>query len=286
MNAEVAVTRWRMRRPSVLPGFGSTLGFTLVYLSLIVLIPLAGVVWRAADLGWRDFWRLASDPRTLAALQMSFGGALVAALVNVVFGTLVAWVLVRYRFPGRRVVDAMVDLPFALPTAVAGIALTTLYAPNGWVGSVFAPIGVKIAYTPAGIVVAMIFIGIPFVVRTVQPVMEEIDREVEEAAATLGAPRLQTVTRVLLPALAPAILTGFALAFARAVGEYGSVIFIAGNIPYVSEIAPLLIVIRLEEYNYPAATAIATVMLAISFAMLLLINLIQAWSRRRFGYGA
>lgn len=270
----------------MLPGFGITIGFTVVYLSLVVLIPLAGVVWRSAELGWPQFWSVAADRRTLNALGMSFGGALAAALVNVVFGTLVAWVLVRYRFPGRRVVDAMVDLPFALPTAVAGIALTTLYAPNGWIGGLLAPLGVKIAYTPLGVVLAMVFIGLPFVVRTVQPVMEEIDHEVEEAAATLGAERLQTIRRVILPGLAPAILTGFALAFARAVGEYGSVIFIAGNIPYVSEIAPLLIVIRLEEYNYAAATAVATVMLAISFAMLLAVNLIQAWSRRRFGYGA
>jgi sulfate transport system permease protein len=275
-----------MRRPSVLPGFGLTLGFALVYLSMIVLIPLAGVVWRSASLGWPEFWRIATDPRTLNALKISFGGAFIAALVNVVFGTLIAWVLVRYRFPGRRLIDAMVDLPFALPTAVAGIALATLYAPNGWIGSLFAPFGVKIAFTPLGILIALIFIGLPFVVRTVQPVMEEIDREVEEAAATLGADRPQTVWRVILPGLAPAILTGFALAFARAVGEYGSVIFIAGNIPYVSEIAPLLIVIRLEEYNYAAATAIASVMLAISFAVLLVINLIQAWSRRRFGYGS
>jgi sulfate transport system permease protein len=285
MAAAIATTGWRFRKPSVLPGFGLTLGFSVAYLSLIVLIPLAGVIWRSAELGWPQFWSIATDQRTLNALRMSFGGALAAALVNVVFGTLVAWVLVRYRFPGKRVVDAMVDLPFALPTAVAGIALTTLYAPNGWIGALLVPLGVKVAYTPLGVVLAMVFIGLPFVVRTVQPVMEEIDREVEEAAATLGAYRLQTIRRVILPGLAPAILTGFALAFARAVGEYGSVIFIAGNIPYVSEIAPLLIVIRLEEYNYPAATAVATVMLAISFAMLFIVNLIQAWSRGRFGYG-
>ena len=285
MTVATATAGWRFRKPSVLPGFGLTLGFSIVYLSLIVLIPLAGVVWRSAELGWPQFWSIATDARTLNALRMSFGGAVAAALINVLFGTLVAWVLVRYRFPGKRVIDAMVDLPFALPTAVAGIALTTLYAPNGWIGALLAPLGVKVAYTPLGVVLAMVFIGLPFVVRTVQPVMEEIDREVEEAAATLGARRLQTLRRVVLPGLAPAILTGFALAFARAVGEYGSVIFIAGNIPYVSEIAPLLIVIRLEEYNYAAATAVATVMLAISFAMLLVINLIQAWSRRRFGYG-
>lgn len=277
---------WRLKRPSVIPGFGLTLGFTIVYLTLIVLIPLAGIAWRSASLGWADFWAIATDERTLKALRISFGASFIAALVNVVFGTLVAWVLVRYRFPGRRFVDAVVDLPFALPTAVAGIALASLYAPNGWIGSLLAPLGIKVAFTPLGIVVALIFVGLPFVVRTVQPVMEEIDREVEEAAATLGATRFQTVFRVLLPGLAPAILTGFALAFARAVGEYGSVIFIAGNIPYVSEIAPLLIVIRLEEFNYAGATAIAAVMLVISFAMLFAINLIQAWSRRRYGYGA
>jgi len=286
MAAVAATGRPAFRKPSVLPGFGLTLGFSIVYLSLVVLIPLAGVVWRSAELGWPRFLSIATDQRTLNALRMSFGGALLAALVNTVFGTLVAWVLVRYRFPGRRAVDAMVDLPFALPTAVAGIALTTLYAPNGWIGALLAPLGVKVAYTPLGVVLAMVFIGLPFVVRTVQPVMEEIDHEVEEAAATLGAGRFQTIRRVILPGLAPAVLTGFALAFARAVGEYGSVIFIAGNIPYVSEIAPLLIVIRLEEYNYAAATAVATVMLAVSFAMLLAINLIQAWSRGRYGYGA
>jgi sulfate transport system permease protein len=286
MTAAAATGGLAFRKPSVLPGFGLTLGFSIVYLSLIVLIPLAGVVWRTTELGWPQFWSIATDKRTLNALRMSFGGALAAALVNVVFGTLVAWVLVRYRFPGKRVIDAMVDLPFALPTAVAGIALTTLYAPNGWVGALLAPLGIKVAYTPLGVVLAMVFIGLPFVVRTVQPVMEEIDHEVEEAAATLGAERLATIRRVILPGLAPAILTGFALAFARAVGEYGSIIFIAGNIPYVSEIAPLLIVIRLEEYNYAGATAVATVMLAVSFAMLLVVNLIQAWSRRRFGYGA
>jgi sulfate transport system permease protein len=262
------------------------LGFTLAYLALIVLIPLAGLVWRSASLGWSEFWRIAMDDRTVRALEISFGTSLIAATVNVLFGTVVAWVLTRYRFPGRRVLDAMVDLPFALPTAVAGIALTALYAPNGWIGAMFASLGLKVAFTPAGIVVALIFIGLPFVVRTVQPIMEEIDREVEEAAATLGATRWHTIWRVILPGLSPAILTGFTLAFARAVGEYGSVIFIAGNIPYVSEIAPLLIVIRLEEFNYAGATAVAAIMLAISFTILLLINVIQAWSRRRFGYGA
>lgn len=286
MSLALAAPRWRWRRPSVLPGFGLTLGFTLVYLSLIVLIPLAGVIWRSASLGWPQFWAIASDERTIQALKISFGASLVAASINVVFGVVVAWVLVRYRFPGRRIVDAAVDLPFALPTAVAGIALTAIYAPNGWIGAPLAALGFKVAFTPLGIVIALVFIGLPFVVRTVQPVMEEIDREVEEVAATLGARRWQTIASVLLPGLAPSILTGFALAFARAVGEYGSVIFIAGNIPYVSEIAPLLIVIRLEEFDYPAATAIAAVMLAISFVMLLVINLVQAWSRRRFGYGA
>ena len=278
--------RWRFRQPSVIPGFGLALGVTLTWLILIVLIPLSGLLWKSSSLGWSQFWAIALDLRTLNALRMSFGGAFIAAIVNAVFGLIMAWVLVRYRFPGKRIIDAMVDLPFALPTAVAGIALTTLYAPNGWIGQFLAPLGIKIAFTPVGIVIALIFVGLPFVVRTAQPVMEEIDREVEEAAATLGATRFQTITRVLLPGLAPAALTGFALAFARAAGEYGSVIFIAGNRPYVSEIAPLLIVIRLEEYNYAAATAIATMMLIISFIMLLVINLIQSWSRRRYGYGA
>ena len=283
MTTAPATAGWRFRQPSVIPGFGLTLGFSLAYLTLIILIPLTGLVWRTASLGWADFFAIATDRRTLQALKISFGTALIAAAINVVFGTIVAWVLVRYKFPGRRVVDAMVDLPFALPTAVAGIALTTLYAPRGWIGSLLAPLGIKVAYSPLGIIVALVFIGLPFVVRTVQPIMEEIDKGVEEVAATLGATRFQTVWRVLFPGLAPAILTGFALAFARGVGEYGSVIFIAGNLPYVSEIAPLLIVIRLEEYDYAAATAIATIMLALSFGMLLLINLIQSWSRKRYG---
>ena len=278
--------RWRFRQPSVLPGFGLSLGITLSWLVLIVLIPLSGLVFRASGLGWSEFVALSLDPRTLNALKISFGTAFVAAVVNLIFGVILAWVLVRYRFPGKRVIDAMVDLPFALPTAVAGIALTTLYAGNGWIGQFLEPLGIKVAFTPAGIVIALIFVGLPFVVRTVQPIMEEIDKEVEEAAATLGASRFQTISRVLLPGLLPAGLTGFALAFARGVGEYGSVIFIAGNLPYVSEIAPLLIVIRLEEFNYAAATAIAAVMLAISFAMLLFINSIQAWSRRRYVYVA
>ena len=282
MTAIATASGWHFRKPSIIPGFGLTLGFTVTYLTLIILIPLAGIAWRAASLGWEDFLAIAADERTLAALRVSFGASLIAAAVNVVFGTLVAWVLVRYRFPGRRIVDAAIDLPFALPTAVAGIALAAIYAPNGWMGQVLGSFGIKAAFTPTGIVIALIFIGLPFVVRTVQPVMEEIDREVEEASATLGASRLQTVSQVLLPGLAPAVLTGFALAFARAIGEYGSVIFIAGNIPYVSEIAPLLIVIRLEEFNYAGATAIAALMLALSFAMLFAINLIQAWSRRRY----
>ncbi|MHA6645898.1 sulfate ABC transporter permease subunit CysT [Mesorhizobium sp. A623] len=283
MTTVPAPAGWRFRKPSVIPGFGLTLGLSLAYLTLIILIPLSGLVWRSAALGWADFWAIATNTRTLNSLKISFGTALIAAIVNVIFGTVVAWVLVRYSFPGRRVIDAMVDLPFALPTAVAGIALTTLYAPNGWLGSLLTPLGIKVAYTPLGIVIALVFIGLPFVVRTVQPIMEEIDKEVEEAAATLGASRFQTITRVLFPGLAPAILTGFALAFARGVGEYGSVIFIAGNLPNVSEITPLLIVIRLEEFNYPAATAIAAIMLLISFAMLLVVNLLQAWSRKRYG---
>lgn len=284
MSSIPSPAKRKWRQSSVLPGFGLTLGYTITYLFLIILIPLAGLVWSTAKLGFADFFAIATDSRTLNALRISFGTAFAAAFVNAIFGVLIAWVLVRYRFPGRRFVDAIVDLPFALPTAVAGIALTALYSNRGWVGALFEPFGIKIAFTPSGIVIALIFIGLPFVVRTVQPVMEEIDRQVEEVAATLGANRFQTITRILLPGLVPAILTGFALAFARGVGEYGSVIFIAGNIPYVSEIAPLLIVIRLEEFNYAAATGIATIMLIISFAMLFVINLIQAWSRKRYGY--
>jgi sulfate transport system permease protein len=262
-----------------------TLGFTLTYLSLIVLIPLAALVLKAGSLGFSGFWQIVTEPRTISALRVSFVTSFVAAIINVVFGLIVAWVLIRYRFPGRRLLDAFVDLPFALPTAVAGIALTSIYAQNGWVGSLLAPYGIHIAYTPLGIGVALVFIGLPFVVRTVQPVLEDFEREIEEAAASLGANRRQTVFKIMLPALLPAILTGsgFALAFARAVGEYGSVIFIAGNIPFVSEIAPLLIIIRLEEVSYAQATAIAAAMLAIAFAIIFLINLIQAWQRRRFG---
>ena len=274
-----------LRKPSVVPGFGLTLGFVLVYLSLIVLLPLAALILKSAGLGWAGFVAVATDERTVAALWLSFSISFAAAAINAVFGLIIAWVLVRYRFPGRRILDAMVDLPFALPTAVAGIALTAIYAPNGWLGQYLEPLGIKVAYTPLGILVALIFIGIPFVVRTVQPVIEDLDAEVQEAAATLGASRLDTLVRIVLPTLVPALLTGFALALARAVGEYGSVIFIAGNIPYVSEIAPLLIVVKLTEYNYAGATAIATLMLLISFVLLLIINLLQAWSRRGLDRG-
>jgi len=271
-----------LKRPSAIPGFGLALGFTLTYLSLIVLIPLAALVLKSGTLGLAGFWDVVTGARTLAALRLSFLTSLFAASVNAVFGTIIAWALVRYRFPGRRLLDAFVDLPFALPTAVAGIALTALYAPNGWIGQWLAPLGIKVAYTPTGIAVALVFIGLPFVVRTVQPVLEEFDRELEEASATLGANRRQTVFRVVLPTLMPAILTGFALALARAVGEYGSVIFIAGNMPFISEIAPLLIIIRLEEFSYPQAAAIGTAMLMISFGLLFFVHLIQAWQRRRF----
>jgi sulfate/thiosulfate transport system permease protein len=280
-----AAQTFRWRRRSVLPGFGLSLGYTVAYLSLIVLIPLAGLAISSASLGWTEFWSIATNERVLLALRLSFGAAMIAAIVNTFFGVLVAWVLVRYRFPGRRWLDAAVDLPFALPTAVAGIALATLYAPNGPFGAILDDwFNVKVGFTPTGVVMALIFVGLPFVVRTVQPVLEEIERETEEVSATLGAGRWRTVTRVIMPGLVPAILTGFALSFARGVGEYGSVIFIAGNLPFKSEIAPLLIVIRLEEHNYAGATAIAAIMLIISFAMLLVINLLQSWSRRWFGH--
>lgn len=278
-----ATTIASVRKSSVIPGFGLSLGVTLTYLSLIVLIPLAGLFWRSASGGPAEFIRIATDPRTLAALRLSFTTSFVAALVNLVFGMILAWILVRYKFPGRRFIDAVIDLPFALPTAVAGIALTTLYAPNGWIGSWLAPLGIRIAYTQTGIIIALIFIGLPFVVRSVQPVLEDLNREVEEVAATLGARRHQTVRRVVMPALLPALMTGFALAFARAVGEYGSVIFIAGNSPYKTEIAPLLIVIKLEEFSYSGATTIAVLMLIASFLVLLAIHLIQGWSRKRYG---
>ncbi|WP_334174754.1 sulfate ABC transporter permease subunit CysT [Pseudoxanthobacter sp.] len=271
------------RKPSILPGYGVTLGFTLTYLSLIVLVPLAALALKAGSLGFGGFLQVATDARVLAALRVSFTTAFIAALINAVFGLIVAWVLVRYDFPGRKLIDAVVDLPFALPTAVAGIALTAIYAPNDVIGGWFANLGFQIAYTPRGIVVALVFIGLPFVVRTVEPVLAEIDRELEEAAATLGARRWQTVFRVVLPLVVPAVMTGFALALARAIGEYGSVIFIAGNIPYVSEIAPLLIVTKLEGFDYAGATAIAAIMLIIAFLMLFAINLLQAWARRRMG---
>jgi sulfate/thiosulfate transport system permease protein len=271
-----------MRRThSVLPGFNLALGFTLLYLSLIVLIPLSAAFIKTFTLTWPEFWETVTSPRVMASYRLTFGASLAAATVNAVFGLVVAWVLVRYRFPGKRIVDALVDLPFALPTAVAGIALTALYASNGWIGALLAPLGIKVAFTPLGVFVALTFIGLPFVVRTVQPVLEDVEAELEEAAATLGANRLQTFARVILPTLLPALLTGFALAFARAVGEYGSVIFIAGNMPMVSEITPLLIITKLEQYDYAGATALAVVMLAISFVLLLAINLLQWWGRRR-----
>lgn len=274
----------RFTAPSVIPGFGLTFGYTLLYLSLVVLFPLAALIWRSSSLGLSGLYQIAVEPRVAAALQTTFLISFGAAVVDLVFGLIVAWTLTRYDFPGRRLLDAFVDLPFALPTAVAGISLAALYAPNGWFGAPLADIDVKIAFTRWGILVALVFIGLPFVVRTVQPIISELEMELEEASATLGAARLQTVVRVLLPPLVPALLTGFALAFARAIGEYGSVIFIAGNIAYVSEIAPLLIVVKLEQYDYAGATGIATIMLAISFVALLAINLIQAWSRRRFGH--
>ncbi|MET0744203.1 MAG: sulfate ABC transporter permease subunit CysT [Microvirga sp.] len=274
----------RRKRRNVIPGFGVTFGFSVFYLGLIVLLPLAALVLRASRIGWEGFLAVATDSRVLAALKISFGLSLAAAIVASAFGLLIAWVLTRYEFPGRRMIDAIVDLPFALPTAVAGIALAALYAPNGWIGAPLGALGLKVAFTPAGIFIALVFIGLPFAVRTVEPLIAEIEREQEEASATLGASRARTVLKVLLPPLVPAILTGFALAFARAVGEYGSVIFIAGNLPYVSEIAPLLIVIKLSEFDYAGAAVIATIMLAISFLALLVINLLQAWSRRRFGH--
>ncbi len=267
----------------VLPGFGLTLGLTLVYLSLVVLIPLSAVFIKAGTLPWGELWSIVSAPRVVASYRLTFGASLLAAGINTVFGFMLAWSLVRYNFPGKRLVDALVDLPFALPTAVAGIALAALYSGNGWIGSLLAPVGLKVAFTPLGVLVALVFIGVPFVVRTVQPVLEELEIELEEAAASLGAQRGQVFLRVLLPLLLPALMTGFALAFARAVGEYGSVIFIAGNIPMVSEITPLIIITKLEQYDFQGATAVAGVMLVFSFAMLLVINLLQAWSAKRTG---
>jgi len=270
-----------LRSRHVLPGFSLSLGFTLFYLTGIVLIPLLALVIRPFELGWGGFWAAISTPRVLASLRLSFGMALFAAVIDGVFGFVIAWVLVRYRFPGRGVLDAIIDLPFALPTAVAGIALSTLYAPNGWLGSLLVPYGIRIAYTPWGVLVAMVFIGLPFIVRTMEPVLSEIGQEVEEAAATLGATRVQTIFHVVLPMLTPTLLTGAAMAFARGVGEYGSIIFIAGNIPGVSEIAPLLIVTKLEQFDYAGAAAIGVVMLGASFIMLLALNGLQGWAAER-----
>ena len=284
LSSPLAVAR--TRRLNVLPGFGLSLGYTLVYLSLIVLIPLAALAIKSSSLTLAQFIEVTTTPRVLASYRLTFGASLIAASFNLVAGLLIAWVLVRYEFPGRRFFDAIVDLPFALPTAVAGIALTALYAGNGWIGSLLEPLGIKVAFTPLGVVLALIFIGLPFVVRTVQPVLQDLERELEEAAACLGASRLQTFRRVILPAILPALLTGFALALARAIGEYGSVIFIAGNMPMVSEITPLLVITKLEQYDYVGATAIAVVMLGASFLLLLAINLLQAWSERRNGMGA
>ena len=267
----------------VLPGFNLTLGYTLLYLSLIVLIPLSALVLKTFTLTWEQFWAAVASPRVVASYQLTFGASLIAALVNVVFGLLIAWVLVRYDFPGKKIIDALVDLPFALPTAVAGISLTALLAGNGWIGQLTEPYGIQLAFNRNGIVIALIFIGLPFVVRTVQPVLEDFEKELEEAATCLGATRFQTFRHVIFPTIAPALLTGFAMAFARAIGEYGSVIFIAGNMPMISEITPLIIISKLEQYDYAGATAVATVMLGISFVLLLVINGLQAWQRRRSG---
>ncbi|MBV7503302.1 MULTISPECIES: sulfate ABC transporter permease subunit CysT [unclassified Achromobacter] len=272
----------RRNSPGVLPGFGISMGYAVLYLSVLVLIPLAALPIKSAGLGWQGFWDAVTAPRVMASYKLTFGASFIAALVNLVFGTVVAWVLVRYRFPGKKILDALVDLPFALPTAVAGIALTALYSQKGWLGGPLSDwFGLKVAFTPLGIVIALIFIGVPFVVRTVQPVLEDVEREIEEAAASLGADRWQTFRRVLLPTIMPALMTGFALAFARAVGEYGSVVFIAGNMPMVSEITPLLIISKLEQFDYAGAAAIATVMLVLSFVLLLIINLLQGWQARR-----
>jgi len=267
----------------VLPGFRLTLGYTLFYLSLVVLIPMSALFFKTFSLSFEQFWAAVTSERVMASYRLTFGASLIAALVNLVFGLLLAWVLVRYSFPGKKIIDALVDLPFALPTAVAGISLTALLAGNGWLGQYLEPLGIKLAFVPAGVVIALIFIGIPFVVRTVQPVLEDFEKELEEAATSLGASRLQIFTQVILPHIAPALLTGFAMAFARAIGEYGSVIFIAGNVPLVSEITPLIIIGKLEQYDYAGATAVAVVMLVISFALLLVINALQAWQRRNTG---
>lgn len=269
------------KQKSILPGFGLALGFTILYLSLLVLIPLSATFLKASSLGWQQFWHIATSRRAVASYELSYGASAIAAFINLGFGLVVAWVLVRYDFPGRRLFDSLVDLPFALPTAVAGIALTTIYSPNGWIGHVLAPLGLQTAYSRLGVVIALTFTGLPFVVRTVQPVLEDLDQEMEEAAASLGANRWQTITRILLPGVMPAAVTGFSMAFARAVGEYGSVVFISGNMPFKTEITPLLIITKLEQYDYAGATAIAVVMLISSFALLLAINLLQAWSGRR-----
>lgn len=270
------------KQKNVLPGFNLSLGYTLLYLSLIVLIPLAAAFIKTAELSFAEFWSIVTAPRVMASYKLTFGASLIGALINAVFGLLTAWVLTRYTFPGKKLVDALVDLPFALPTAVAGIALTAVYAGNGWIGSLLEPQGIKVAFTPLGVIVALTFIGLPFVVRTVQPVLEDLEAETEEAAASLGANRWQTFSKIILPALWPALLTGFALAFARAVGEYGSVIFIAGNMPMVSEITPLIIITKLEQYDYTGATAVAVVMLVVSFILLFAINGLQWWSNRRY----
>lgn len=269
------------KRPKrVLPGFSLTLGYTWIYLAILVLIPLSMLIWKTAGMGWPEFWSTVTNERVIASYKLSFGASLAAGLINTVFGFIVAWVLVRYNFPGKRIIDSLVDLPFALPTAVAGIALTTLYAPNGWIGSILQSAGIKAAYTPIGIMIALVFIGIPFVVRTVQPVLQELEQDTEEAAALLGAYRLRTFIKVIFPQVLPALLTGFTLAFARAIGEYGSVVFISGNMPMKTEIAPLLIMTKLEQFDYQGATAIALVMLVISFVLLLLTNYLQ-WRIRR-----
>lgn len=273
--------RLALRQRSILPGFGLTLGFTVAYLGLVVLIPLLGLFLRTARLSWDELWTTVTDARVLAAYRLSFGASAVAASINLCFGLILAWVLVRYRFPGRRLVDALIDLPFALPTAVAGIALTAIYARTGWAGSHLEPLGIKVAFAPLGVAVALTFIGLPFVVRTLQPVLEDLDPEIEEAAASLGAPRTQTIRRVILPELWPVLLTGFALAFARALGEYGSIVFISGNMPMRTEIAPLLMVMKLEQFDYAGATAIAGFMLVASFVLLLAINLLQWWGGHR-----
>jgi sulfate transport system permease protein len=288
VNTATFLSRWgdvSASRPSrrVLPGFNLTLGFTVFYLCLIVLVPLSALLFKTFTLTWPQFWEAVTAPRVLASYRLTFGASLIAALVNVVFGLLVAWVLVRYTFPGKKLIDALVDLPFALPTAVAGISLTALLAGNGWVGQYLEPHGIQLAFNPNGVVIALIFIGLPFVVRTVQPVLEDAEKELEEAAMCLGATRWQTFVRVIFPAIAPALLTGFAMAFARAIGEYGSVIFIAGNMPMVSEITPLIIISKLEQYDYAGATAVASVMLGLSFVLLLVINALQTWQRNRSG---